>query len=81
MNADLRARWDKLVAYVLEEYYSRGQDPNLNVEHDFAKRTVRLRVGGSSVSQTFTDAELLSDDLHSIARELCKAIREEAEND
>ncbi len=80
MSADLKARWQQFVAFILEEYRSHRQDPEMNFEHDFARRKVRLRVAraGSEewVARTLTDAELRSGDLRAIAQALYAATRE-----
>ena len=74
-------RWDELVKYVLEEYSAHRQDPNLNFEHDYSKRKLRLRCTFGDdqewVARTLTDDELRKDDLRVIAKKLYAASLEQ----
>lgn len=73
----LRPEWDRLVGHLREEYNRHNQDPNMNLEADFALRRIRLRCGNSGpgewLSQTFTEQDLRVADLGQIAQALFDA--------
>ncbi len=73
MTDALRASWDELVDHVVAAYRACAKSVFLNFYHDFADRTMRLRVSGQEpdwVIRHVSDDELRSADLRCIAAQV-----------